>query len=286
MKEGDRILIVMPAHNEGAHILQCLESFAQQTRIPDELRVVNDNSTDQTGERVARFAKSHPWVKLINRNSSGEHRPGAKVIHAFNEGLGADWQTFSFIGKFDADILLPPDYFEEIEKAFRANPELGLCSGLLYVEKEGKWVYEAIANTDHVRGPVKLYSTACFSSIGGLRPFNGWDTADVLLTRYRGFDVQTLPHLKVKHLRPTGAGYSSGNAKFQGKALYNLNYGWLLSLIAAGKMGVQRRQMTLPWHAMKAYYKAYRDGDPRMLDTEEGRFVRRWRWKKIRGRLF
>jgi len=287
MKEdADRILIVMPAHNEGAHIIQCLESFANQTRIPDELRVVNDNSSDQTGALVARFAKTHPWIKLINRTSSGEHLPGAKVVQAFNEGLGADWGSFDFIGKFDADILLPPDYFQEIQDAFLKNPRAGVCSGLLYIEKEGQWVYEAISKPEHVRGPVKLYSKACFSSIGGLRPFIGWDTADVLLARYRGFEVRTLSSLKVKHLRPTGSGYSAQNAKFQGKAFYHLNYGWLLSLIAASKMGVQRKKSNLPWHAMKAYIQAYNAGAPRMLDTEEGRFVRRWRWKQIMGRLF
>ncbi|MGB5652966.1 MAG: glycosyltransferase family A protein [Robiginitalea sp.] len=287
MKEdADRILIVIPAHNEGAHITECLESFVNQTRIPDEVRVVNDNSSDQTAALVIRFAKTHPWIKLINRTSSEEHLPGAKVVQAFTEGLGADWSSFDFIGKFDADILLPPDYFEEIQNTFLQNPKTGLCSGLLYVEKEGQWIYEAIANTNHVRGPVKLYSRACFSSIGGLRPFIGWDTADVLLARYHGFEVRTLPNLKVKHLRPTGAGYSARNARFQGKALYHLNYGWLLSLIAAGKMGLQRKKSTLPWHAMKAYLQAYTAGAPRMLDSEEGKFVRQWRWKQIMGRLF
>jgi hypothetical protein len=131
-----------------------------------------------------------------------------------------------------------------------------------------------------------MYSTACFSSIGGLRPFIGWDTADVLLARYRGFGVRTLPGLQVKHLRPTGTGYSTQNARFQGKALYHLNQGWLLSLIAAGKMGLKRGKNTLPWHAMRAYFQAYITGAPRMLDAEEGKFVRQWRWKKIMGRLF
>ena len=286
MKEAERILIVMPAHNEGAHIIQCLESFANQSRTPDELRVVNDNSSDQTGALVAEFSKTHPWIKLINRTSSEEHLPGAKVIEAFNEGLGSDWNSFDFIGKFDADILLPPDYFEKILQNFLKNPKTGICSGLLYIKREGQWIYEAIANTDHVRGPVKLYSRACFSSIGGLRPFIGWDTADVLLARYRGFEVHTLPDLKVKHLRPTATGYSTRNAQFQGKALYHLNQGWLLSLIAAAKMGVKRRKTTLPWYAMLAYFQAYKAGAPRMLHAEEGKFVRQWRWKKIMGRLF
>ena len=119
--------------------------------------------------------------------------------------LARQW-GFDYIGKFDADIILPPTYFEEVLTAFGRNPKVGLCSGLLYIEREGKWVYEAISRPGHVRGPVKFYSRACFQAIGGLRPFIGWDTADTLLARYHGFEVATLPSLKVKHLRPTGAG--------------------------------------------------------------------------------
>jgi glycosyltransferase involved in cell wall biosynthesis len=281
-----RLLIVMPAHNEAANIIRCLESFAAQTRIPDELRVVDDSSTDQTAELIAEFAKTRPWIKLVPRASSADHLPGAKVVQAFSQGLGTDAPNFDYIGKFDADILLPPNYFEELLNTFSQNPEIGICSGLLYVQNQGKWVYETIAKPEHVRGPVKLYSQACFSAIGGLRPFIGWDTADVLLARHQGFGVVTLPELKAKHLRPTGAGYSAKNARFQGMALYHLNYGWLLSLIAAGKIGLKRQQYALPWHAMRAYWQAHKAKAPRMLSTEEAQFARNWRWKQIWGRLF
>jgi glycosyltransferase involved in cell wall biosynthesis len=276
----------MPAHNEASNIISCLQSFAGQSRVPEELRVVDDNSTDGTAALVAEFAKTHPWVKVITRHSSRDHLPGEKVVKAFTYGLGTDWEAFDYIGKFDADLILPPTYFEEVLNAFGRKPNLGVCSGVLYIEREGEWVYEAISHPSHVRGPLKLYSRACFKAIGGLRPFIGWDAADVLLARYQGFEVATLPDLTVKHLRPTGAGYSARNARFQGKALYHLNYGWLLSLIAAGKMGFKRGNPSLPWFAMKSYFQAFRSRAPRMLSTEEARFARSWRWKQMRGRLF
>ncbi len=285
-QETTRLLIVMPAHNEAENIISCLESFVQQTRTPDELRIVDDNSTDNTASLIAEFARAYPWIKLIRRTSSEAHIPGAKVIGAFTSGLGEDWDSFDFIGKFDADIILPPTYFEVLLNTLMKSPKVGVCSGLLYVQKQGGWVYEAIANTDHVRGPIKLYSRACFEAIGGLRPYIGWDSADVLLARYRGFEVVTLPELKVKHLRPTGTGYSAQNARFQGKALYHLNQGWLLSLIAASKMGIKRRKASLPWHAMKAYLQEFKQRVPRMLSQEEGRFARNYRWKQIFSRLF
>lgn len=281
-----RILIVMPVHNEAAHIRSCLDSFVGQTRPPDLLRVVDDHSTDGTAEVVREYASRHPWIQLKARTSTPRRQPGAKVVEAFLAGLPTDWEHFDFIGKFDGDIVLPPNYFEDILEAFALKPRLGMCSGLLHVEQQGSWAYEPIADKSHVRGPVKCYSMSCYKAIGGLRPFIGWDTADALLARFHGFETETRPDLVVKHLRPTGKGYSARNAALQGMALYNLRYGWLLSGIAALKMAMTRKAPMLPWHALAAYSRAYLGRSPRVLTREQGRFARKWRWTGIRNRLF
>ena len=275
----------MPVHNEAAHMRSCLDSFIGQTRPPNSLKVVDDHSTDATAAIVREYAEAHPWIQLVERKSSAQRQPGAKVVGAFLAGLPGDWQRFDYLGKFDGDIILPPDYFEKILESFVLRPNLGMCSGLMYIEKQGEWIYEAIADRSHVRGPVKFYSRDCYQAIGGLRPFIGWDTADVLLARFYGFETETRKDLMVKHLRPTGRGYSARNARLQGLALYNLRYGWLISGIAACKMALTRKKPLLPWHALTAYIRAYAGGKPRMLSKEQGRFARNWRWKGILSRL-
>jgi len=283
--EEARILIVMPVHNEAGYLHSCLESFVRQTRPPDALRVVDDHSSDTTADIVREYAAKHPWIQLVTRRSAPQRQPGAKVVAAFLAGLPDDWENFGYIGKFDGDIILPPDYFEKILESCALRPTLGMCSGLLYIHKEGQWVYEPIADQSHVRGPVKFYRRECFREIGGLRPFIGWDAADVLLARFYGFETETRKDLIVKHLRPTGSGYSAANARLQGMALYNLRYGWLLSGIAAVKMALRRKKPLLPWHALTAYIRAFAGDKPRMLNPEEGRFARKWRWKGVYNRL-
>lgn len=282
---GPRLAVVMPAHNEAEHLEACLTSFVQQTRRPDELLVVDDNSTDTTAEIAARFAASHDFIRLIRKESEPGHRPGAKVVRAFQYGLAALLQPYDFIGKFDADLVLPPDYFDIVLRAFEERPDLGMCSGLVYIRRGDQWVYEPIANRDHVRGPVKLYSTACFKAIGGLRPAVGWDTADVLQARYHGFGVETLPGLQVKHLRPTGSAYSKENALRQGETLYTLRYGFWLGLLASLKMAVKRRRPALPYWHLRGCLQARRGGAPRLLTQNEGRFARRWRWQQVLQKL-
>src|ERR1700758_1172314 len=45
---GDRVIVVIPAHNEAATIGSTLRSLAAQTLPPDEMVVVCDNCTDDT----------------------------------------------------------------------------------------------------------------------------------------------------------------------------------------------------------------------------------------------
>ena len=281
-----KIGIIIPAHNEEFYIVRCLESFISQTVRPDKLIVVNDTSTDATAETVSRYIVDHPWINLVHLRSVAEHQPGAKVVEAFNYGYSRLGSDFDLVGKFDADIILPPNYLEKILAEFRRNPRLGLCSGLLYIKKGEQWEYEAISDKSHVRGPIKLYRQQCLSSMNGLRPGLGWDTADEILAQFYGFDTKTLPELLVKHLRPTGSTYLASSSKKQGQAYYNLRYGFTIAFLAALKMASIKRSWTVLKDSMRGYIKAKRSNTPAIVNSEEGRFIRKFRWKNIRKNLF
>ncbi|MFM1877679.1 MAG: hypothetical protein RLZZ241_545 [Bacteroidota bacterium] len=280
------VAIVVPAHNEEAHLAVCLDSFVAQTRRPNELILVDDSSTDQTFGIAKSYANTHAWIRCVKHASIPGHKPGAKVVQAFNFGCTQLTQIPDFIGKFDADIVLPPNYFEHLLQAFGENQKLGICSGLVYIQQNDQWIYEPIAAKNHVRGPIKCYSQNCFEAIGGLKSAIGWDTADVLLARYHGFEVQTLADLQVKHLRPTGLAYSRENALKQGQALYTLRYGLILGVIASIKMAWKRKSGLLPWNHLKGAYNARKNRDPFLLSDDVARFARKWRWQQIREKLF
>lgn len=275
-----RICIIIPAHNEEVHLMNCLDSFTAQTLPPNELIIVDDNSTDNTFNIASGYAQKFDWIKVLRRKSLDEHIPGKKVVDTFNFGL-KHVSEYDLIGKFDADIVLPPNYFEIMLNHFQSHWKLGICSGLLYVEKNGKWVYENISDKSHIRGPVKLYHQACFNKIGGLKPGVGWDTVDELLARFHDFDTHTDPSLQVKHLRPTGHGYSTKKRQSKGEALYKMRYGVVLAKLAALKMAWQSKSPVLYVLVILGYLKALLQGTPRYVTKGEGDFIRKYRWNGI-----
>jgi len=279
-----QISIVIPAHNEAAYIKDCLNSFVAQTYLPNEVIVVDDNSSDNTFDIAQGFAQKHSWIKVFQRKSKDEHVPGKKVVDTFHFGL-AQTSDFDLIGKFDADIILPPQYFETMVNRFQSNWKLGMCSGLLYIKKEDNWVYENISDKTHIRGPIKLYHKACFNKIGGLRPGVGWDTVDTLLAKYHNFETETIPELHVKHLRSTGHGYSSQNFLVKGEALYKMRYGIVLAKIAALKMAWQAKSPKLYVQTIFGFLNAFLRQKPHYVTRQEGKFIRMYRWKGIWSKL-
>lgn len=279
--------IVIPAHNEALFLAATLQSVVEQTLLPKQLVVVNDHSTDQTENIIDRFVSKHPFISKVNTSSSTAHMPGSKVINAFKKGLAILDGDYDFLVKLDADIILPPTYFEKISKIFRNNPKVGLAGGFIYEkDKNGNWALNHPMGKDHVRGAFKAYTKNCFLAIGGLKNAMGWDTVDELLAQYNSFDIYTDNTLAIKHLRPLGNAYDPKARLLQGKAMYTMRYGFLISLIASIKMAAKHKRPKVLRDNLKGFFKAKKERIPFLVNSEEGKFIRQLRWKNIRAKLF
>ena len=280
------IYIVIPAHNEEDCIALMLESLASQTHLPKKVVVVNDNSTDRTAKIISEFSNKYNWILTINTTSSEAHIPGSKVINAFYKGFETLDDNFDIICKFDADIILPKNYLENIVNLFSSDEKIGVAGGLAYIKKNNKWVYETISSKDHVRGPFKAYRKACFIEIGGLKPSIGWDSVDVLLAQFFGWKVATDKTLHVKHLKPTGKTYHKKSKYLQGEALYKMRFGIVLTVISALKSSFNKRSLSFFTNTTVGYLKAKKHKLEPLVTKEQGGFIRDLRWRNIFKKIF
>lgn len=278
--------LVIPAHNEEAFIALTLQSLISQTHLPSKVVVVNDNSTDKTAEIVLAFAKDNPFISLVEKKSSAVHLPGSKVIQAFQKGFETVDDNYDIIVKLDADLILPPNYFEKIVKHFQENPTTGMAGGFAYIEKNGEWILENLTDKDHIRGAFKAYRKACFKQMGGLKPAMGWDTVDELLSKFYGWKVVTDDTLIVKHLKPTGANYNKTARYKQGEAFYTLGYGFTITAIASAKLAFMKKKPLLFFDYIQGFLKAKSAKTPLLVTPAQAKFIRDYRIEKMKEKLF
>ncbi|MAM19051.1 MAG: glycosyltransferase family 2 protein [Bacteroidota bacterium] len=281
-----RIYIVIPAHNEANFIGETLESLVNQTKLPEKIVVVDDNSSDDTFSVAQAFAKNYGFIQVVQNHSEAEHAPGSKVINAFYKGYYELDDQFDVICKFDADLIFPNNYLETIARHFQSDPKIGMAGGFCSIQKGTHWQTENLTGKDHIRGALKAYRKHCFIQIGELKPAMGWDTADELLARYHDWKVVTDERLLVKHLRPTGMSYFEHSGYRQGEAFYRLRYGFSLTLIASAKLAAMKMNPFAFLHYVGGYLRAAKKKRPFLVSAEEGRFIRKLRWANIRKKLF
>lgn len=278
--------IVIPSHNEEKFIALTLQSLVEQTALPTKVVVVNDNSTDKTEEIVLAFAEKHSFISLVNKTSDAIHLPGSKVIQAFQKGLETLDENYDFIVKADADLIFPNNYFEAVIQHFKSDERIGMAGGFCYIEKNGEWVLENLTDKDHIRGALKAYRKETFKEIGGLKPAMGWDTVDELLSKFYGWKVVTDASLKVKHLKPTGANYNKTARYKQGEAFYTLGYGFLITAIASAKLAMMKKKPLLFIDYIQGFLKAKSSKKALLVTAEQAKFIRNYRLKKMKEKLF
>lgn len=121
---------MIPALNEHENIANCLESLQNQTRRPDEVIVVDNESEDDTAE----IAQS------LGATVLSFPRPD---IHFGNIGLVRQKGVESAVGDVvistDADFTYPADYVQKVEKRFLANGNLAGLGGPVLISNPDPW---------------------------------------------------------------------------------------------------------------------------------------------------
>ena len=70
-------LIITPVHNEQDNLVRFLDSIISQTYQPDLLLLVDDNSTDDSGEIIKRYSYNYDWIQYVYRKSSEKKVQGS-----------------------------------------------------------------------------------------------------------------------------------------------------------------------------------------------------------------
>jgi len=116
-----RIAVVIPVYNRERYVLEALNSVDAQKRLPDEIVVVDDGSTDQSVEIVKSWKpKRAPQPLIIVQKNLGAAAARNRAIQNSNADL---------IAPLDSDDVFLPGHLELLESAFLQFPVLVACAG-------------------------------------------------------------------------------------------------------------------------------------------------------------
>lgn len=100
---NDLISVIIPAYNAEKFLDACLKSITSQTYSSIEIIVINDGSTDSTGEIADEWSRKDNRVLVIHQTNRGV---------SFARNVGLDAAKGDFIGFVDADDEVELDMYE------------------------------------------------------------------------------------------------------------------------------------------------------------------------------
>ncbi len=116
LRSSPTVVVVVPAYNEEATLAETLQSLLAQTHPPDQILVVDDCSTDRTGEVAA--AAGATVLRPVQRLGSKARAQNFALPYVLGD----------IVLTVDADTTLAPTYIERILQPFQ-DPHVAIAAG-------------------------------------------------------------------------------------------------------------------------------------------------------------
>ena len=152
------ISVVIPSYNGAETLFQAIDSvLCQTTKTPLEILVIDDNSTDDTMEKMGRYGENDRVRYIRNETNKGA---------SASRNRGVQLAKGDYIAFLDADDYWDPEKLEKQEKALAKTGDVLCCTGreLIYDQEPEKQkifsVPERITYKMLLRGNVIGWSSA------------------------------------------------------------------------------------------------------------------------------
>lgn len=199
-----QISVIVPLYNTVKMLGRCLDSILAQTYGDFKLILVDDGSTDGSGDLCDRYAQTDSRIRVIHQKNSGVGVARNTGLEAAMEDDGMEWITF-----VDSDDWIHPNMLELLLKT--ALEKQVKISGCAYLETAGEMLpelSEQILVTDwkipefYTQNPIlatvpwgKLYHRSCFDTV---RYPVGTYFDDEFVTYRLLFDQKEIPVLSAR----------------------------------------------------------------------------------------
>ena len=117
MTAASEVSAVVPVHNGSEYVAEAIQSILSQTRPPIECLVIDDGSTDGTGEVVRQFGRDVAYVRQDRSGVSSARNQGAALAHG------------ALVAFLDHDdVWLPTKLERQLETFAASRASIAVCA--------------------------------------------------------------------------------------------------------------------------------------------------------------
>lgn len=197
--------ILLPVFNAQPYLAAALDSMLNQTFRDYELILLDDGSTDGSGEMLREYARRDRRIRLIQRGNKG-------LVATLNEGLAL--AQGEFIGRMDADDVAFSERFARQIAYLQEHSEcVAVGSQVLFIDARSRPIGpRANLLVDHAAidqallagqwplvHPTLLMRRTAVQKIGGYRDYLTWEDHDLFLRLAEVGKLANLPEVLLKY---------------------------------------------------------------------------------------
>ena len=145
--KNSTISIAMCTYNGERFLREQTESFVRQSRLPDQLVICDDGSTDATRSCLTEFARTSPFPVELRFNTTT-----LGVARNFEQALMAC--TSDYVALCDQDDRWIPTKLQRLAELLDANPNAGFaCSDADLIDKRGRSINRTLWEIQRLNPP-------------------------------------------------------------------------------------------------------------------------------------
>lgn len=116
---GDLISIIVPVYNVESYLKQCIDSILAQSYKNLEIILVDDGSTDRSGQICDQYAEKDSRIHVVHKANGGlssARNAGLKICHG------------DYLGFVDSDDYIDPDMYKVLlDNLFQEDADISAC---------------------------------------------------------------------------------------------------------------------------------------------------------------
>ena len=163
------VSIVTPVYNNAEHLAECIESVLAQTYSNWEYTIINNRSTDGSGEVAESYARKYSRIKVVHNEEF------LRAIANHNRALREVSLSSKYVKMVFADDLVLPTCLEEMVSLAEKFPSIGIVGAYGIEGDRVRWT--------GLRFPVQFVLGRDICRMSFLQPMYVFGTASSLLFR-------------------------------------------------------------------------------------------------------